>query len=435
MKIISALLNSALFIKVFLKGLLSDLAIGLIGFRQLLKGSREIELLAEALDKKDCSNIIYVDGVQVKTFLQQFQSLLKLRRLHGSIIIVRTNREQYRTFFTSKKLKINIFFSNTFMLHEGLSQIQSFVTNIYSGDQVISEKRKKIFVLPVIGVELRSAWSMFVAKNRLGLFYDMDYLDEHINTKEQCFLYLSEHNVEAVETRKFDGDVGIKRSGLRVRRKNNNEKNSKYMENFLDLIEICYRHRKAGGMSLTKDTFDDLAVPMNLYRYQSRVAIYGNQKCSFEGKKFSLSSLETRHRTAYRNAKKSGWTLDVTKQAVGSQELDGGALCRAEENLDTSEKPTQKYRCIVRAGNGDAVGGIEVIEPSTSVGYFYYVKSLAHGMENRISSSQVFAIVEFIFMYCDEGSKFEFLGARDPAIFKFFRGFGSTQYPVVEVVW
>ena len=386
---------------------------GLIFTYFFIRSPQLFRILAAAVRRSDLSNITYVNKADLKTF--HWLDLICLWRLsrvlHGKTLICsdikvsRICRER-----VAQALELNWFCSKTFKAHEDFESFQRFVTNLYSADYSLYSKDARIFVFPICHPFLIDKWNGFLKQEYPeNIFYNLGLLSSRLKVETHCFIYLSEHRVEAIETR-LPGGHGIKRSGLLARSKLSTEKQGQYIEGLNSLIRVCKRSRSNSGLVTVTDVYDSPLIPSLISAFDCYQKVYGNYFLKCQGQEELIRGMDARQKTEYKNSLKNKYQVCFEEVPVEGQH--GGAGCSAGAMAMYCNSKLKRTKATVLDEADEIIGGIEVHSAGEAQSEHYYTQSMVYQYDSRRAGAQTFAIVEYIKAHCESHQRFNFLDEK-----------------------
>jgi hypothetical protein len=398
-----------------------------------------ISILTASIKDADSSNIIFLTQKSinreggVRAIFSPF-SILKINKLYGKNIFiplkVNLNKDTY--FEITKLFSINMYYYDQNVLDFKEYNIKNFLRLITNTEKIVENAPKKIIVLEVTNSSLEEKWNQFIEQNLItNIYYDLNYLRQNTSISKHCFIYCSEHRIEAIETC-FPGKTsGIKYRGLLARNRLKNEKVASYISKCSDIIQMCNLRRKSNSLKPVGDIYASGAIPPGLAFARHRCIIRPNYLYKHVSIPHLLENLETRHRTDYKHAVTSNYSISFKVEVLNNIFGQG----EEKANFSGFKNCSQRIQAIVRDNNQNEIGGVEVYCVGDQIKTHYYSRSLAYQNAVRLKGGQTFAILEYMKAYCSEDDVFNFLGSRDKPIAKFFRGFGATLDFNLEVIW
>lgn len=398
-----------------------------------------ISILSAAIKEENNSNLIFL--TQKNVYHERRMrgvvfcvAIIKIHKLFGKNIFVPygidLRKENFREI--ARIFSMNIYFYDPSTCDFDKYQIKNFLSLVANTEIIQESVQKKIIVLAVTNSALERKWVEFKKHNFVNnLYYELDYLRQKTTISDQCFIYCSEHRIEAIETCFIGETTGVKYRGLIFRNRLENEKVASYDSKCSDILQLCNLRRKSKSIKPACDIYTGYAVPRGIGFSLHKCAIRPNYLYKHVSVPHLIKNLETRHRTEYKNAKKKNYSVEFRIMALTDIIGDGDSV----PDFVSLESYAQRIQVIVRDESGSDIGGIEVYRVGFGVRKHYYARSLAYENTARSTGGQTFAILEYINAFCTEGDVFNFLGSREKSIAKFFRGFGATLEYDLEVIW
>ena len=412
---------------------------------ELIRGNYSgtlLKILLIAAKKSSIStNTIIVEGHEEKKYkfdiFRIFRFLFFHKLQHKNIVIYDRHLPNFTSVDLFKILNLNVYKLDTIHSHR-FNQCQhgfrQFFQEVNNAAFSYETSRKFVYISNLNTHWLCEMWETFLKENlNHTIFYELGYLTASFS-KEKCFVYLSEHRIEAIDTIRDYYDTGLKESGFRFRNRLVSEKEISYSNQHELYIgkAINLRHcRRRRGF----DTYE-MPVKVNPYsKIKPNVKIYERSKLKYTDWNKLWASMKTRHRTEFRNAVKAGLSLKIYKPSSEFFSTQQGELYKAvaSKYLETTGVDV-KLALVIQ--DSKVVGGIVVVNCLSNPEVYYYVETLAYiEHDKRLSSAQVFAIATFIKNSLETGNTFNFLGSRNKKISSFFAGFGAETSCVLEFHW
>lgn len=200
-------------------------------FFRVLSEPRSMRIFAAACNKADHSNIVYVNGDDLNgknNVFNMFRLILNSHKLIGKYLVSPDFKwKSQKTEEVASMLGCNVYKTASQFRSIDILNISDYVRSLHLSKLKLETNKRKIVILPVSKPESVLRWNAFLDDNGItSVFYNLDFIAQKAEISKSCFIYLSGHRVEAIETCFPRGTVGMKRAGLLFRQQLKDEKKS-----------------------------------------------------------------------------------------------------------------------------------------------------------------------------------------------------------------